>query len=246
MYKILALISLLTLCEPWAQARVFGLNQQQFGSYFLISGSQAPIKDSPWVMESTADASSKSYGTTTGGEFGFTYATKFLSWRFGFEVIKPTKLSAIAATQAGTTVYQIASDITGYAPKLGIEITPWSNNKQKVFIFSYVGTASVSIKNDYSTLTIAPNIDHSVEMAGSGNLLGAGLGYELHAFDTTSLILEVGYRILKIDNFKYSKDVTTFAGAVTAGQSVLKTDGSNRSVDFGGSYVTLGLRFWIF
>lgn len=241
---ILSFIILVSSENTWA--RVFGLNQQEFGSYFAVNGSQAPIADSPWVRESAADASSTKYGTTTGGEFGFTYAGKYLNWNFGFEILKPTKLTGISATQSGTTVYKIDSDITGYAPKAGIEITPWSNPTQKIFIFGYVGSANVTVKNDYTALTIAPNVDHSVEMSGTGNMLGAGMGWEIHFFDTTSLMIQLGYRSLTVDNFKYTKSVTTFSGAVTAGQSVLKTDGSLRSLDFGGTYATLGLRFWIF
>lgn len=229
-----------------SEARVFGLTQQQFASYFKVNASQSPLRDSPWVLESAADASSTKYGTTTGGEFGFTLAGALLNWNFGFEIIKPTKLSGIQATQAGTQVYQIDSDITGYAPKAGFEITPWSNPTQKVFVFSYVGTASITMKNDYTSLTIAPNVDHSVEMSGTGNLVGAGMGYEAHFFDTTSFVIELGYRALKIDNFKYTKSVTTFSGAVTAGQAARQTDGSLRSLDLGGTYINLGLRFWLF
>lgn len=243
--RVLFFVLSFILFSDLTWARVFGLKQQKFASYFLISASQPPVNDSPWVLESTADASSKSYTTITGGEFGFTYATAVLSWRFGFEIIKPSKLSEISATQAGAEVYQVASDITGYAPKIGLEYSPWVTDSQKIFVYAGVGTASVTLKNDYSSMTIAPNTDHSVQMSGTGNLLETSVGYEGHFFDTTALLVQMGYRSLTIDNFKYSADVTTFSNT-TAGQPVLKTDGTNRSVDFSGAFISLGLRFWIF
>ncbi|MBL7671348.1 MAG: hypothetical protein JNM39_12765 [Bdellovibrionaceae bacterium] len=232
-----------------AQARVFNLPQEQFSSYLLVNGSSAPLADSPWVLESAATGTSKSYSTVTGGEFGFIFTSRMIGWRFGFEIFKPAKLNDIEATQGGATVYNVSSDMTGYAPKLGIEITPWITPRQKAFLFGYVGTASLTLKNDYTSLTIAPNSDHTVEMTGTGSLTGGGVGYEIHFFDTTTFLLEAAYRTLKIDELTYSKAVTTFSspgeGSVVPGQPVLKTDGTKRTIDFSGPYVTVGLRFWL-
>lgn len=233
--------------QSWG--RVFDLNQERFSSYLFFNAAQGSLKDSPWVLESSATSTDNSYSTALGGilggEFGFTYKVETMAWRFGFEIIKPQKLKAISATQSGSTVYQLDSDVTGYAPKIGLELSAWRNNSQRVFIFAYVGSANISLKNEYSSLTIAPNVDHAVEMTGTGNLIGGGFGYEIAAFDTTSFVLETAYRSLKVGDFKYSKDVTTFSGAVTSGSTVLKTDGEKRSVDLSGLYVTLGFRFWL-
>jgi hypothetical protein len=50
---------------------------------------------------------------------------------------------------------------------------------------------------------------------------------------------------MKIDNLKYSKDVTTFSGAKTAGDSVLDANGDKRILDFTGGYITIGFRFYM-
>ena len=244
--KVFFLSLLFSICISQAQARVFNLAKEKFASYLFFNGSQpANLKDTPWVLESTSTSSDKTYSTVTGGEFGFTYATGFVSWRFAFEIFKPSKLSEISAIKNSAAIYTVSSDITGYAPKLGFEITPWMKDNYKIFAFGYIGTTSVTLKNDYTNVTIAPSANHTVEMAGTGNLLGGGIGYETSFFDTTSFIMEAGYRALTVDQLTYSKAVTTFNGAVTVGQTVLKTDGGKRSIDLSGAYATIGFRFWL-
>lgn len=231
-------------------ARVLDLNQEKFSSYLFFNEAQANLKDSPWINESTATASDNSYSTSLGGvmggEFGFTYKVQTVAWRFGFEIIKPQKLKSINASLSGTTLYQIDSDVTGYAPKIGLEISPWRTPRQRVFIFGYYGSATIMLKNEYTNVTISPTADHTVEMSGSGTLAGGGLGYEIGMLDTTSFVLEAAYRSLKISEFKYTKNVTTFSGAVTSGATAYLIDGTTkRSVDLSGFYVTVGFRFWL-
>lgn len=229
-----------------SQARVFNMSANKLGSYLFVNyGTQGP-KDSLWAQESSATTSSKNFGAMTGGEFGLTYMTKRVAWRFGFEVFKPAKLSEILAQNGSTDLYSITSDVTGYAPKVGLEIIPWMTNTQKMYVFAYAGSASFTVKNDYTNVTIAPNADHSLEMIGSGSLTGGGLGYEALFFDTTTFVFEVGMRSLKISQFKAKTAVTTFNGSLAAGDPILKTDGTNRDLNLSGAYVTVGLRFWIF
>lgn len=87
--------------------------------------------------------------------------------------------------------------------------------------------------------------DHSVNAKGGGAVYGGTLGVESHLTDTTTYIFEFGYRQMKINNFKYSKDVTTFSGAVAAGDPVLDANGEARILDFTGGYVSLGFRFYL-
>lgn len=173
----LIIAALIVVAPQAGVARVFKFDTETFASYFIVNGATTALSDSPWVLESAATASDKSYSTVTGGEFGFTYKSKVVSWRFGFEILKPPKLSEVTASQDGTAVYSLASEITGYAPKIGLEISPWSRGNQRTFLFGFFGTASMSVKNSYTGLTIAPNVDHSVEMAGTGSLTGGGVGY---------------------------------------------------------------------
>lgn len=211
--------------------------------------SSPPLNDAPWVLESGATSTNQSFSTVTSGEFGFTTTTQTLGWRFGFEIFKPAKLTEIVASDASGAVYSLASDVTGYAPKMGLEIVPWMRNLQKIYLFGYIGSATLTIKNDYSGLSIAPGVDHTVEMTGTGSLTGGGIGYEVHFFDTTTFLAEASYRVLKINSLSYSKAATTFSGpgegTVVPGQAVFKTDGSSRGIDLSGATVSVGLRFWL-
>ncbi len=63
--------------------------------------------------------------------------------------------------------------------------------------------------------------------------------------DTTTVVVEFGYRQLKVDNLKYSKDVTTFSGAKSSGDAVVTSSGEKRELDFSGGFISLGFRFYM-
>jgi len=168
-----------------------------------------------------------------------------VSLRFGFEIFKPSALKSVPANNGTSDIYTLNSDITAYAPKLGLEINLQKTTTYRSFITAFVGSGSASYKNDYTIVSFPGVIDHSVEAKGNGTLLGGSLGVESHMTDTTTYIFEFGYRQMKIDNFNYSKDVTTFSGAKLAGDPVLDASGARRVLDFTGGYISLGFRFYM-
>lgn len=229
-----------------AEARVFKMGNEEFSSYFLVTYGPSLVKDSAFLNESSATAYDKSSTVNTSGEFGFTYAVGAIGWRIGFEMIKPTVLADVSATNAGgTTLYQLKSESSVYAPKLGLELYLWRRETKRIFIFGYSGTASLALKNDYTSVTIAPSATHSAEMKGAANLAGGGIGYEGLMFDTTTFIFELGYRTLTFPSMTYTKAVTTFSGAKVIGDPVLDTLGAARSMSYTGYYGTIGFRFWL-
>lgn len=237
----------LFLVMAQAEARVFNMNNEKFASYFLISGASSQIKQNAFAGEAAAtDTYSAEVANTYSGEFGFLYSTPAASLRFGFEVFKPSALKGVTATNSGgTDIYTLSSDITAYAPKLGIEINLQRTPTYRAFLSAFAGTGSVSYKNDYVILNYPGVSDHSVEAKGSGTLYGGSLGVESHLTDTTTYIFEFGYRQMKVDNLKYSKDVATFSGNKTAGDEVLDAAGAKRVFDFTGGYISLGFRFYM-
>lgn len=245
--RFLGLVLSLCFVMTRAEARVFNITSEKFASYFLVTGGPSTIKKNAFAgeaaMTDTYDGS-VTYNYT--GEFGFLYSTPAVSFRFGFEVFKPSLLSNVTATNAGATdMYSIKSNITGYAPKIGLELNLQSSPTYRAFLSAYAGSGNVSYKNDYTILNYPGVSDHSVEAKGSGMLYGGSLGVESHMTDTTTYIFEFGYRQMKIDNLKYSKDVSTFSGAKTAGDPVVDANGDKRILDFTGGYVTIGFRFYM-
>ncbi len=229
-----------------AEARVFNINSEKFASYFLLTGGPSAIKQNAFLNEvNTTNTFTGEVAYNYTGEFGFLYSTPNVSLRFGFEIFKPPVMKSIAASNGASDIYTLDSDITAYAPKLGIEINLQKTNTYRSFIMAYVGSGSASYKNDYTIISYPGVSNHSVEAKGSGTLYGGTIGVESHMTDTTTYIFEFGYRQLKIGNFKYAKDVTTFSGSKIAGDPVLDANGASRSIDFSGGYISLGFRFYM-
>ncbi len=229
-----------------SQARVFSFDKEAFAGYFLITGGMSTVKDQAFANESSATSYGSEVKTNTGGEIGFSYITGRAAWRFGFEIIKPNTLSGVSAQASGSEVYQLKSDINSYIPKLGIELIVFQRPSVRLAIFGFAGTASLSLKNDYTSLTVSPNSDFSVEAKSATNLMGGGFLGEFHMMDTTTFLLEASYRDLKFKDIKYSKNVTSgFNGAITAGDPMVDTSGNKRSIDLSGPYLSVGFRFWL-
>lgn len=229
-----------------AEARVFDINNEKFASYFLLTGGPSAIKQNAFLNEAnTTNTFTGAVAYNYTGEFGFLYSTPNVSLRFGFEVFKPSSLKAAPANNGTTDIYTLNSDITAYAPKLGLEINLQKSGTFRSFITAYVGSGSASYKNDYTIANYPGVVDHSVEAKGSRTLYGGSLGVESYMTDTTTYIFEFGYRQMKIENLKYSKNVTTFSGAKIAGDPVLDAYGQPRIIDFTGGYISLGFRFYM-
>lgn len=245
--KIYFLALIILISQEFAQARVFSMGNESFAGYLLLTDGISAVKDQAFAKESSATAYDNDFKYNMGGEFGFSYITGRAGWRFGFEIIKPATLNGVSATNAGgTELYQVKSDLSCYIPKLGLELIVRQTPTMRMAIFGYGGTASLAMKNDYTNVTIAPSADFSVEAKSAANLMGGGLLTEFHTMDSTTLMIELGYRDLKFKEIKYSKNVAAgFNGAITAGDLVLDTDGSNRTISFSGAYLSLGFRFWL-
>jgi hypothetical protein len=242
---VLVFASLLVMAR--AEARVFNMGAEKFAGYFIGSAGTSTIAKSAFLDEDAATTTySDSVANNLSGEVGFMYAMDFLSLRFGFEIFRPSMLKDVTASNVGgTAIYSLNSDITGYVPKLGLEINLQKTTNYRAFFQAYAGTASVSYKNEYTIISYGGQSNHTVEGKGSTSMYGGTLGVESHLTDATTYIFEFGYRKMVVDNLKYSKDVTTFSGAKVAGDPVTDVNGNARVFDFTGAYMTFGFRFYL-
>lgn len=237
---------ILILCfSNIAQTRVFDMNEARFAGYFNYNYGNSDVGKDYFEGESSATTFSKGFATHSGGEFGFIYSAGKIAWLFGLEIMKPPKTRGEAST-GGTANYNYTSDVSVYVPKVGIELVFYQTTDFKIFASGSVGTGSLTSKSDYTNLTIAPNADFSVEGKGSANLMNYSVGGELHWTDNTTVLLAVGYRQLDFKKIKYLENVaSSFTGAHSKGDQILKSDGSALKYDFTNTYLTLGFRFWI-
>jgi len=63
-----------------------------------------------------------------------------VSLRFGFEIFKPSALKSVPANNGTSDIYTLNSDITAYAPKLGLEINLQKTTTYRSFITAFVGS----------------------------------------------------------------------------------------------------------
>lgn len=249
--KALILSAWVALSATAAEAKLFDISKETFATYVLATGGPSNVKQTPFQNATSGTGlSSDEFKLNLGGEFGFLYSTPNVNLRFGFEILKPAAVGAKFNNASGTELYDVKSDLTGYAPKLGIEINFKPQGWYRGFVLLSAGQAFLTMKNDY-TLTAAGKTaysgvsDHSVEAKSSAAEFGAGVGIEFLMSDNTTIMAEAGYRSLKFSELKYTKDVTTFSGAQKSGDLVNDISGNKRQIDMSGAVVSLGLRIYL-
>ncbi len=242
MIKIFVLFFLIS---PTLQARVFSMSDNNFGGYFNLTYGNSSVNKNYFERESSATSFSKGFDTHSGGEFGFVFQTAKIAWLFGLEVIKPPKTRGMASTGA-TANYSYTSEVSAYAPKVGVELIFFQNKDFKVFASGAVGAANIATKTAYSTVTIPPNGNFTVEGKGLAALMNYSIGGEMHWSDNTAALLSLGFRQLNFRKIKYAENVpVSFSGAHTKGEQIRRSDGSPLKYDFTNYYISLGLRFWV-
>jgi hypothetical protein len=237
-------VLLLSIClSQQVMARVFNMKSETIGSYLLFSTGGSLLKDQAYVNESVADKYDAEVSTNNSGEFGFFFGSTYATFGFGMEIIQPTVIKEMVAKQSGSRVYLVDSTVQVYTPKAFIDFNLHTGSLHRIFIRGYAGSATAQVKNVYSNVTLTAGA-HTVEMKGAGALYGGGAGVEYFMMDTTTFVLQADYRILKIQSLKYSKDVTTFSGAKSAGDTVTDTSDTKRELDFSGALISAGFRFY--
>lgn len=230
-----------------SEARVFSMQNAKFSGYVSGSYGASMIKKEFFEGESSATAFNKGFDTNLGGDFGFVYSTGYVGWIFGFDFIKPAKITGGVATTGGVQKYNYTSDVSVFAPKVGLELVLHMSQDFRLSLIGAVGTASLTTKTDYTSLSIAPNADFTLEGKGSAALTMGGMSAEWHLNDNTTFVIQASYRDLKFDKIKYSEAAAmSFQGAQPVGATMTKLDGSNRKLNFTGYYTQIGLRFWLF
>lgn len=246
-FRLARLIAVAFLSAPaFALAKLSGLGQERFASYLTFSDSPSTLGQKAVLGESSATDYTDSIRQNISGEFGFVYAVGRISWRFGFEIVRPSTLTATAKDASGTKLYDVTSTMLVFLPKVGLEYNLRTTNDGRFYASAAVGSANLQLTNDYSNVTIAPNAAFSLKEKASGAAWSAGLGFEWVGFDATSLVFEAGYRRMQFGQLIYGADVTDFTGAKATGDAVNLTSGERRRIDLSGAYLAAGFRWWLF
>lgn len=231
-----------------AQARVFNINKEKFSAY--IRGTWGPSFESTLNSESSGSGVTlnSSHSNALSGEFGFAYVARSANLRFGLEVLRPKEISDSPGTDsAGTEMYQMTSEISILVPKVMLEISLKKWAVSRLFIAGGAGYASLAARNSYTfTPSSTFGLQDFYEDLRGGALMSEGLlGFESLLTDTTTYVIEGGYRSVNFAEIKHNRDTTTFQGPVFKGDPATNMDGSKRALNFSNYYVGVSLRFWL-
>lgn len=243
---------LLTLSAPFAEARIFRINNENFAVYFGGSYGPSQLGQSHFSGTSGTDLLiDDSVKTNQAGEFGVLFTSRYLGLRMGAELIQPPKILRAQGTDAqNQKIYDFESTVTALVPKLTLELNMTSADLWRFFLSIGGGMATATYQNKYKLTADGqaafPGLeDYSEDGSGRAFLFDVGLGFETHMNDTTTIVLHAGYRKMDHPPYQYTKSGSGFAGLMTAGTAALNIDGTQKTSDFSGPTASLLFRFYI-
>lgn len=226
-----------------ASARVFDMRREERGSYLSGSLGNVTVGQNLYQNESTATQYTEGVNTMAAGEFGFFRTGERAAIRFGVEVMIPKEIKEATASLNGTVQYKIKSTGIIYAPKVGVDLNLLYGPTYRWLLSGSVGLARLNYKNIY-TEVLLPEGDHTVEYVADTLTWTGSTGLEIFVMDTTTAILEVGYRSLNFSSLKYHQSVTTFAGEKSGGDGVNDINGAARTANFSGIFGGITFRIY--
>lgn len=233
-----------------AEARVFDMSEEGFapyigGHYLLFSSG---IDGDHVSSGGTGNTFDSTYTTGMAYEFGFTYGIQKIRLLFGLQYLKPPTMATIKGSDAsGVEQYVLENDISGIIYKAGFEIDLKTWKESRLLLEAQYGSATITVSNTY---TFSPGYGGALsnfkeEIKGTAPLIQAGLGWEFVGFDSTTMLMTMGYRQLAVSAFTHNKAITNFQGNTTIGSPANNDDGTARTMTLTGYYVSVLFRFWL-
>jgi hypothetical protein len=224
-------------------ARVFNLRNEEKAAYFSGTISNVTVGPNIYQNESFATSYSDGVRALTGGEFGLFRSGERAALKLGFEVLIPNDVKDAAASVNNVNQYKIKSTGIIYAPKIGVDLNLLYGFNFRWLLSGSVGWSRLNYKNSY-TEVLLPAGDHTVEYLADTLTWTGSTGLEFFMMDTTTAVVEIGYRSLNFSKMTYHKSVTTFSGDKNGGEEVKNLDGSPRTANFGGVFGSVSFRFY--
>lgn len=244
---------LLILIGLTAEARNFSTQNEKFAVY--IRGSLDPA-----AVENTLVTESKGSGVNLSaknpykfsGELGVFFASPIVNIRGGIEYVRPYAIEAAKGLRASdeTEMYSLDSEVSVVAPKITLELNLKSGATSRFFLSGGYGYAMMTARNAYTMTSAGTSqfnglTDFREDLKGTTSLFEGTLGYENVLADTTTFVIEGGYRSLIFEDIEYTNSPTNFQGGMYSGRPALNSDGRKRSLDLSGIIAALSFRFWL-
>lgn len=239
------------LCASTASAKVFDFKSAGFGTFFRGEYGLSQRGDASFADSSgTSVFFDTSRSSNAGGEFGLLWADERTTFRISAEVLIPKRLSGVSgSSSSGTKYYDLDSKVTVFIPQANLEFIVMAMPESRILYSIGGGVAWATTQNIYKftpagTAQFAGLADHTETGKGQGLDIQTSVAYEFEFADHATLIADLGYRYLRINELKSSEDVTTFSGTYHAGDTLKNNNGGDRSLDLGGVFAGLGFRFY--
>lgn len=246
---VLVLISVTVVSMP-AEARRFDMKTENFAPYF--GGSYGPSNLSDGAFGASAGTGVQTdlvVRSNFAGEFGITLTSNRGGIRLAGEYILGQVSGVSGLSSSGTKYYSLTSKVSAFVPMVLAEAPIWKATESRIMLGGGLGYAFVSLDQTY-TMTSAGTTDLGLtdftEKAGTEvPYWRVYTSFETLFVDTATVLFEAGIRSIKVGAIQSSKDVTGLAGAETIGANLKNNDGTERSFDFGGGYISLLFRFYL-
>lgn len=246
------LLILIVLTTSTSHARTFDLKNETFATYFGGSFGYSNLGD-------YAFGQSGGNGVQTdqvvrwnySGEFGLVLATGHGGIRLSGEYLLGKSLAGVNGTDSsGTALYSLDSRVSALVPMISAEVPIWRGQNSRIQLGGGGGYAFVSLDQEYRMTAAGTaalgGIQSYIEKASTRTFAWrAYVSGETSFVDTTTVCFEAGYRSVKVGSLQSLKDTTAISGTQTTGNDILNMDGSNRSFDLGGAYVSLLFRLYL-
>ena len=248
----IAFILGLSLISTVNQARVFSLSDQKIASYFKGTTGSSAVLQKPFseAIDSSATIA-ETFSSNLAGEIGVVFTAPQIGFLLGVEIIHPKALAAVTGTDiTAQDLFNLDSDVSALIPKFGFDIVLAKSELWRLYLNMSGGSGTLSYTNHYQ-LTAAGQTafnglaDFSEEIGGVASMMSASFAAEGFLSDATTISLEAGYRQLSFTSLTYKKDVTSISGAHLKGDVVNNLDGTAKTIDFGGVYGGVILRFYL-
>jgi hypothetical protein len=238
----------LALVSVGAEAKVFNLSKQTIGTYIRGTYGQSAVGKNAYGSSSGSGTTfNDSFDFNTGGEFGIYTGVEQIGLRLSAEFLNPKAQKNInGVNSGGSTLMNLDSNIAAVIYKGSIEYSWFIDEASKWYLSLGVGSATVTLTNEYTNIDASFGISDFTEKGTETLIMGEVLvGYEYNFSADTTVMLDLGWRQLHADGLQHTSNTTTFGGNVVAGDTMTNSDGSNRTLDLGGFFIGLGLRFYI-
>ena len=229
-----------------AEAKVFKLSDQNFGTYIFGTLGNSAVADSAYVRDNVSFENKVGYNG--GGEVGVSFLLSRAWMRLGVELIRPQSIQgAQAVNSAGTTLYRVNSGILAWDPVANFELPIKVFEIARFYFVGGIGYMKVTVKNDYELTDAGRSTfgvtNYSEEATGYSFMGQGGLGMEISLADTATFTLGGGYRYLRAYGLQHERANSTVDGTISAGDT-LRSNAGDRVIDLSGAYAMAGFRIY--